>query len=72
MGAYTVDSSGTDCKSVVFGLGWCNSISSHHLYGEVRPMVGHKIVALRMRVQFPYFTPTPTEVFGSTVKEAST
>ena len=30
MGSYTVVSSGADCKSVVFGLGWCDSITPHH------------------------------------------
>ena len=36
MEVYTVDSSGTDCKSVVLGLGWCNSINSHQ-YGGLNP-----------------------------------
>lgn len=28
-GSYTVSGSGADCKSVVFGLGWFDSITSH-------------------------------------------
>lgn len=32
LGSYSVVSSGADCKSVVFGLGWCNSITSHLHY----------------------------------------
>ena len=34
MGRYTVSRSGADCKSAVFGLGWCNSISAHHIWGS--------------------------------------
>ncbi len=30
MGVYTVSGSRADCKSVVFGLGWFDSINSHH------------------------------------------
>ena len=30
MGSYTVVSSGADCKSVISGLGWCDSITPHH------------------------------------------
>lgn len=33
IGVYSVDSSGADCKSVVFGLGWCNSINANHIEG---------------------------------------
>lgn len=28
-GRYTVSSSGVDCKSIAFWLGWCNSITAH-------------------------------------------
>lgn len=31
MGVYTVSGSGADCKSVVFRLGWFDSISSHQI-----------------------------------------
>lgn len=31
MGSYTVVSSGAGCKLAAFGLGWCDSITPHHL-----------------------------------------
>ena len=36
MGSYTVDSSGWDCKSHAFGLGWCDSITPHHFAGVIQ------------------------------------
>ena len=31
MAGYTVSSSRADCKSVAFGLGWCDSITCHQI-----------------------------------------
>ena len=36
MGRYTVSGSGADCKSAVFGLGWFDSISTHHFLKKAR------------------------------------
>ena len=49
MGQYTVSSSGVDCKSTVFELGWCNPILAHH--NQTRTAIISTISAIHAEIR---------------------